>query len=83
MQQKQSLHIAIGGLIILLVLYGLTTFGLMGPNPIGSTSRATAPLLVPRILGIRYLGADLHRADCVSHLSSILNNAPATRRGSK
>ncbi|OAV44112.1 hypothetical protein [Lewinella sp. 4G2] len=61
MQQTKSHYVALGGLVIFLALYALTQFGYMGPNPIGSTSRATAPLIVPSgyafaIWGPIYLG---------------------------
>lgn len=34
-------------MLIMLLLYGLNASGSLGPNPIGTTSTATAPLIVP------------------------------------
>lgn len=61
MSQRTNQFIALGGMIIMLILYGLTSAGLMGPNPVGSTSTDTAPLIVPApyafsIWGPIYLG---------------------------
>ena len=52
---------AVLALFVLLVLYALTNLGYAGPNPIGSTSNSTAPLIVPEpyafaIWGPIYLG---------------------------
>jgi len=48
-------------MLVMLVLYALTNLGFMGPNPIGTTSTATNPLIVPEgwafaIWGPIYLG---------------------------
>lgn len=61
MTHVQSRNLALGGLIICLTLYTLTQLGYAGDNPIGTTSRATAPLIVPSpyafaIWGPIYLG---------------------------
>lgn len=61
MTHSTSRVISFIGLGVLAVLYVLTTYGYAGPNPIGSTSRATAPLIVPEgyafaIWGPIYLG---------------------------
>ena len=56
-----SKYTALTGLLLLAALYAATNLGYLGPNPIGSTSRATAPLIVPlgyafAIWGPIYLG---------------------------
>lgn len=61
MTHRGSQYLALGGLVVLLVLYALTNFGLLGPNPVGSTSNDIRPLLVPpgwafSIWGPIYLG---------------------------
>ena len=35
------------GLIIWVILYGATSLGYLGPNPVGQTSTYTAPLIIP------------------------------------
>jgi hypothetical protein len=47
MSQRTSQFLALGGMLIMLVLYGLNASGQLGPNPIGTTSNATRPLIVP------------------------------------
>jgi len=47
MSQRSSQFLALGGMLLMLVLYGLNASGSLGPNPIGTTSTATAPLIVP------------------------------------
>ena len=42
-----SKYKSLTGLLILIALYAATNLGYLGPNPIGSTSRATAPLIAP------------------------------------
>ncbi|MEM9261723.1 MAG: tryptophan-rich sensory protein, partial [Bacteroidota bacterium] len=61
MSHKSSKYLALGGMLILLVLYAITNAGLLGDNPVGSTSRDTSPLIVPAgyafaIWGPIYLG---------------------------
>lgn len=61
MSHKSSKYLALGGVLLLLVLYGITNIGLLGDNPVGSTSRDTSPLIVPAgyafaIWGPIYLG---------------------------
>ena len=61
MNHRNSRYLALGGLATLAILYTLNSLGYLGPNPIGSTSRATAPLIVPlgyafAIWGPIYLG---------------------------
>ena len=56
-----SKYTALTGLLILAALYAATSLGYLGPNPIGSTDRATEPLIVPlsyafAIWGPIYLG---------------------------
>lgn len=47
MSQRNSQFLALGGMLIMLVLYTLNATGQLGPNPIGTTSNATSPLIVP------------------------------------
>lgn len=47
MNQRNSQFLALGGMLIMLVLYTLNATGQLGPNPIGTTSNATNPLIVP------------------------------------
>ncbi|NJC25722.1 hypothetical protein [Neolewinella antarctica] len=47
MTHRTSRFVALGGLLTLAALYAMNSLGYLGPNPIGSTSRATAPLIVP------------------------------------
>lgn len=47
MTQRNSQFIALGGMLLMLVLYTLNATGQLGPNPIGTTSNATNPLIVP------------------------------------
>lgn len=47
MNQRSSQYLALGGMLVMLVLYTLNATGQLGPNPIGTTSNATAPLIVP------------------------------------
>ena len=61
MSHRNSRYLALGAMILMLVLYGLTSAGMMGPNPVGSTSNDTAPMIVPApyafaIWGPIYLG---------------------------
>ena len=61
MTHPSSRALALGGLGVLIAFYALTNLGYLGPNPIGSTSRATAPMIVPlgyafAIWGPIYLG---------------------------
>lgn len=61
MSQKSSQFLALGGMLVMLALYGLNATGNLGPNPIGTTSTATSPLIVPApyafsIWGPIYLG---------------------------
>ncbi len=61
MSHSTSKFLALAGLLILVALYIGTSFEYFGPNPIGSTSDASAALIVPAgyafaIWGIIYLG---------------------------
>lgn len=61
MTHQSSRWLALITLGVLLVLYGLTTAGLMGPNPVGQTGQDVSPLVVPEsyafaIWGPIYLG---------------------------
>jgi hypothetical protein len=61
MNQRSSKYIALAGMLIMLVLYTLNVWGGLGPNPIGTTSIATSPLIVPApyafaIWGVIYTG---------------------------
>ena len=47
MSHRNTLLISFGGLIILLILYTLTTLGYMGDNPVGNTGNYIEPLVVP------------------------------------
>ena len=47
MTQRSSQYIALAGMLLMLVLYTLNATGNLGPNPIGTTSNATNPLIVP------------------------------------
>ncbi len=47
MTHSSSRFLALGGMLLMLVLYGLNATGNLGPNPIGTTSTATNPLIVP------------------------------------
>lgn len=61
MSHSTSRYLALAGMLIMLVLYALNATGNLGPNPIGTTSTATNPLIVPApwafaIWGPIYLG---------------------------
>lgn len=61
MQQRKYQYLSLAALIILMILYSLTSFGLMGDNPVGQTASYTDPLIVPAgyafsIWGLIYLG---------------------------
>lgn len=47
MNQRASQYLALAGMLLMLVLYVLNSTGNLGPNPIGTTSTATDPLIVP------------------------------------
>lgn len=47
MNQRSSQYLALAGMLAMLVLYALNSSGNLGPNPIGTTSTATSPLIVP------------------------------------
>jgi hypothetical protein len=47
MNQRSSQYLALAGMLLMLVLYALNSSGNLGPNPIGTTSTATNPLIVP------------------------------------
>lgn len=47
MNQRTSQYLALVGMLVMLVLYTLNATGNLGPNPIGTTSNATSPLIVP------------------------------------
>ena len=47
MSHRNTLFLSFGGLIILIILYTLTTLGLMGDNPVGNTGNYNDPLAVP------------------------------------
>lgn len=47
MSHAASRYLALAGTLIMLVLYVLNATGNLGPNPIGTTSTATNPLIVP------------------------------------
>ncbi len=56
-----SRYLALGAMLIMLALYGLTSAGWFGPNPVGSTSNDVDPLIIPppyafAIWGPIYLG---------------------------
>lgn len=44
--RKQAL-VSIAAMIVMLICYGLTAAGMMGPNPVGQGDTYTAPLIVP------------------------------------
>jgi hypothetical protein len=61
MSHSTSRYLALAGTLTMLVLYALNATGNLGPNPIGTTSTATNPLIVPApwafaIWGPIYLG---------------------------
>ena len=61
MNQKQSILLSIGAVIIMLVLYFASERGMFGDNPVGQTGSYNEPLVVPAgyafaIWGIIYLG---------------------------
>lgn len=61
MSHATSRYLALFAMLVMLVLYALNATGNLGPNPIGTTSNATAPLIVPApyafaIWGPIYLG---------------------------
>ncbi|MFK8162168.1 MAG: hypothetical protein AB8H12_06855 [Lewinella sp.] len=47
MSHAPSRYLALFGMLLMLVLYALNASGNLGPNPIGTTSTATNPLIVP------------------------------------
>ena len=47
MSHRSSQFFALGGMLVMLVLYTLNATGKLGPNPIGTTSNATNPMIVP------------------------------------
>ncbi|WP_026231675.1 hypothetical protein [Neolewinella persica] len=47
MSHSSSRFLALVGMLVMLVLYVLNASGNLGPNPIGTTSTATNPLIVP------------------------------------
>lgn len=58
---KRNVLISIIAMIVMMLLYGLTVSGMMGPNPVGTTSTDTNPLIVPSgyafaIWGLIYTG---------------------------
>lgn len=61
MQYRNSIFLAFGAMLIMLVLYYLSFFGLLGDSPVGRTSVDTEPMIVPAgyafsIWGPIYLG---------------------------
>ncbi|TXF88317.1 hypothetical protein FUA23_15160 [Neolewinella aurantiaca] len=47
MNQRSSQYLALASMLVMLALYALNATGNFGPNPIGTTSTATSPLIVP------------------------------------
>jgi hypothetical protein len=47
MSHAASRYLALVAMLVMLVLYAFNATGNLGPNPIGTTSNATAPLIVP------------------------------------
>lgn len=47
MSHPNSRYLALAGMLVMLLLYALNATGNLGPNPIGTTSTATNPLIVP------------------------------------
>ncbi|MFT6000486.1 MAG: benzodiazapine receptor [Neolewinella sp.] len=47
MSQSSSRFLALAGMLVMLALYTLNATGNFGPNPIGTTSTATNPMIVP------------------------------------
>ena len=61
MKQDKSYYISFLGLFIMFLLYGLSTTGNLGDNPVGQTASYVNPLIVPAgyafsIWGIIYIG---------------------------
>ncbi len=57
----KTIQLSLFAMIVMIILYALTAFGMMGPNPVGTTSTDTNPLIVPAgyafsIWGIIYTG---------------------------
>ncbi len=58
---RRKILISLFAMIIMLIMYGLTVGGMMGPNPVGTTGTDTNPLIVPEgyafsIWGVIYTG---------------------------
>ena len=58
---KRAILVSIVSMIIMLVMYGLTVGGMLGPNPVGTTGTDINPLIVPAgyafsIWGLIYTG---------------------------
>lgn len=56
-----SVLISFAALAVMIIFYGLTTVGMMGPNPVGQTGNYVEPLIIPEgyafsIWGLIYLG---------------------------
>ena len=61
MKQDNTILASIASLLIMILLYGLSSAGLLGDNPVGQTASYVNPLIVPAgyafsIWGIIYLG---------------------------
>jgi len=61
MSHANSRYLALTAMLVMVVFYFLSQSGYLGPNPIGTTSSATAPMIVPEsyafaIWGPIYLG---------------------------
>ena len=58
---RNKLIVSVVAMIVMVILYGLTVGGLLGPNPVGTTGTDTNPLIVPAgyafsIWGLIYIG---------------------------
>lgn len=61
MKYRNSIYLSLASTLVMIILYVLSTFGLLGDSPVGRTSVDTEPLVVPAgyafsIWGIIYLG---------------------------
>lgn len=61
MSQRTSQYLALGAMIVMFALQAMVQSGLFGPNPVGTTSTDTSPMIVPMgyafsIWGPIYLG---------------------------